>query len=144
MDREHGEWLGTSGHRRDRSPPGWQKEGGGTTWIPPRSVTGVELNLIPPSSWDRASWVANVQVMTEANGTLETNLRVTHSDVAWGSTPVHVGLEGDMIAVPILGNGTGASINLTLGTTTERSEHVLSTGDGSILMPYHLVARAPT
>ena len=123
-------------------PPGWQKEGGGTTWIPPRSVTGVGLNLIPPATWDRASWVANVQVVTEANGTLETNLRVTHSDVAWGSSPVHSGLEGDMIAVPILGTGTGASINLTLGTSTERSEHVLSTGDGSILMPYHLVARA--
>ena len=29
-----------------------------------------------------------------------------------------------------------------VGTTTERSEHVLSTGDGSILMPYHPVARA--
>ncbi|MCS5532657.1 MAG: FG-GAP-like repeat-containing protein [Candidatus Poseidoniaceae archaeon] len=114
-------------------PSGWEVAGDTQMVIAPRQSLGIPINLIPDANWDGQRFLVSIEVTHPTLGLHSYDVEVEGSEVAFTSSPVLFGIDGQQLSVSLSSNvqlsssdnfqQQGDVLSFTLGT--ESNEIVL-------------------
>jgi uncharacterized membrane protein len=110
-------------------------------------MRGVPIDLIPDSNWDHSNFSIQVKVTDSGGKVVTLDVEVLYSDVAWASSPVMWGAQGDNKLVQF--HGSAVTSVTALGSSLEQTQNgwvlpspngegtlTASSGSGDVVLYY--------
>ena len=82
-------------------PSGWEVSGDTQMVIAPRQSLGIPINLIPDANWDGQRFLVSMEVTHPTLGLHSYDIEVEASEVAFTSSPVLFGIDGQQLSVSL-------------------------------------------
>jgi hypothetical protein len=102
-------------------PSGWEVSGDSQMVIAPRQSLGIPINLIPDANWDGQRFLVSIEVTHPTLGLHSYDIEVEGSEVAFTSSPVLFGIDGQQLSVSLNSN-----IQLSSSDSFQQLEDILS------------------
>ncbi|RZD41981.1 MAG: hypothetical protein CXT70_03610 [Methanobacteriota archaeon] len=109
-------------------PSGWEVSGDSQMVIAPRQSLGIPINLIPDANWDGQRFLVSIEITHPTLGLHSYDIEVEASEVAFTSSPVLFGIEGQQLSVSLNSDlqlsssdsfqQQGNTLSFTLGTSS--------------------------
>ena len=94
-------------------PNGWSISGELETSLSAGQTKGMDLILVPPSTWDELAEDITIQLSDTYGNTQSMTLTATNSEYTWSKSPVFVGIENDLLELHINPNNAITTIAST-------------------------------